>query len=62
MPKNPDLEKVTLNLRRGDWEYLEDLLAPKGVATSVFVRTLVSRRVDELRSRETPLSSVEDQL
>lgn len=50
--KNPDLEKKTLNFRRGDWDYVESILGPSGIHTSTFIRLLVSRRVDELRAQE----------
>lgn len=55
--KNQDLQKVTLNLREGDWEYMTSILAPSGVHTSTFVRLLVSRRVDELRGLEAANSA-----
>lgn len=58
--KNPDLEKKTLNLRRGDWAYMESVLGPTGVHTSTFIRLLVSRRVDELRALEKANQSSTD--
>lgn len=54
MPKNDDLEKKTLFFRRGDWDYLESLFRPNGVATSLAIRSIISQFVDERRSRETP--------
>lgn len=53
--KNPDLQKVTLNLRAGDWDYLSTLCAPRGIATAVAIRNIISARVDELRAREEPI-------
>lgn len=50
-----DLQKHTLNLRSGDWAYLESVLNPAGVHTSTFIRKQISRIVDSLRSGETPL-------
>ena len=47
-----DLQKHTLHLRLGDWAYLESVYKLNGLATSVIVRTLVSRHVDELRAKE----------
>jgi len=41
-----DLQKHTLHLRRGDWDYIESIFRPNGIATSLVVRTLVSRFVD----------------
>lgn len=54
MPIEP-LHKKTLNLRAGDWEYLESVYGLRGVPTSILVRRLVSRHVDDLRKRETPV-------
>lgn len=51
MPKG-DFEKKTLNLRPGDWNYLESVYKPNGVSTSLVVRTLVSKQVDKLRQKE----------
>ena len=55
-PKNPDLQKHTLNLRRGDVDFLEHVYLPKGLPVSVIVRSLVSAHVDRLRAQESPLS------
>jgi hypothetical protein len=52
MPRNPDLEKVTLNLRRGDTEYLSTICYANGLTVSEVIRTLVSAKVDELRAKE----------
>ena len=48
-----DFRKHTLNLREGDWDYLTSLLEPHSIPTAVFIRNLVSRQVDSLRSRES---------
>lgn len=55
MSKNPNLQKHTLNLRRGDWDYLESVFDPQNVSTSLVVRQIISKTVDHLRAQETPL-------
>lgn len=47
-----DLQKHTLHLREGDWDYLESMFKPNGIATSVAIRTLVSNFVDKKRKEE----------
>lgn len=47
-----DLQKHTLFLRKGDWDYLESAYRPGGTPTSLVVRTLVSAHVDKLRRKE----------
>jgi len=47
-----DLQKHTLSLRRGDWDYLESIFKPNGLPTSVAIRTLVSNFVDRKRQEE----------
>jgi hypothetical protein len=49
-----DLQKVTLNLRAGDWDYIESIAKPQGLATSEVVRILISNFVDKKRSQEIP--------
>jgi hypothetical protein len=51
------LQKHTLNLRRGDWEFITSLAKPQGVDTSLVVRKLVSKFVDEQRSLEAPVDT-----
>lgn len=48
-----DLRKHTLHLREGDWAYLDSILAPHNIPTSLFIRNLVSRQVEHFRARET---------
>jgi len=50
--RNEDLQKHTLHLRRGDWDYLESIFKPNGITTSAAVRTLVSQFVDRKRREE----------
>lgn len=50
---NPNIQKHTLNLRAGDWDYIESIARPSGIATSSVVRALVSDFVDKRRARET---------
>lgn len=46
------IKKHTLNLRDGDWDYLESMFKPNGIATAVAVRTLISTFVDKKRDEE----------
>lgn len=46
------LTKVTLNLREGDFDYLQSAYYSAGVGASAIVRTLVARHVDQLREKE----------
>lgn len=54
MAMKADLRKHTLNLREGDWDYLESICKPQGISTSEVVRVLVSNYVDKKRAQETP--------
>ena len=47
-----EISKHTLNLRSGDWDYIESIYKARGIATAVVVRSLVSRFVDAKRSGE----------
>lgn len=49
-----ELEKVTLNLRRGDMDYLASICRPQGIMPSVLIRRIVAAKVDILRSTEAP--------
>ena len=46
------IKKHTLNLRDGDWDYLESMYKPNGIATAVAVRTIISNFVDKKRTEE----------
>ncbi len=52
--KDPNIEKVTLNLRRGDREWLIAYLEGTGSTAgwSTLVRTLVATRVDQLKAAQ----------
>jgi hypothetical protein len=54
MPIKGDLQKHTLHLREGDWAYLEAIYRPKGIATSLAIRTVVANFVDAQRKKEAP--------
>lgn len=54
MAKNDALQKHTLNLRAGDWDYLETVFAPQGIQTSSVIRRIVAQTVDHLRAQESP--------
>jgi hypothetical protein len=49
------LQKHTLNLREGDFEYLQQVFGPNGLSASVAIRHIVSRHVDHLRAQEDPV-------
>lgn len=44
--------KHTMHLRTGDWDYIESIFKPHGIATSVVIRTLVSNYVDAKKRQE----------
>lgn len=44
------LQKHTMNLREGDFEYLDTVYGPRGVKASIVIRKLVSRLVDTLQN------------
>lgn len=52
-----DIQKHTLNLRSGDWDYIESMYKPNGISTSVVVRTMISNFVDKKRDQESRLST-----
>lgn len=52
-----DIKKHTLNLRAGDWDYLESMFKPNGIATAVAVRTIISNFVDKKRQEEQRLGA-----
>lgn len=50
-----DLHKKTLNLRRGDFEYIAGAFATRNVSASYVIRAVISQFVDQLRSsNDTP--------
>lgn len=63
MPKDDGLQKVTLNLRTGDWDYLADIFASQGYPTSVVVRNIIAKYVDAIRAQdktpELPMENVD---
>lgn len=52
MPRQNNLHKHTLNLRAGDWDYIESLVSGQGISASLVVRNLVSKFVDAHRAQE----------
>jgi len=54
--QNENLEKKTLYFREGDWNYLESIMRPNGIATSVAIRSIVSKFVDERRGQQEPIT------
>lgn len=54
------LMKHTLNLREGDFAYLDSVYGASGTPTSHVIRALVARHVETLREKENnPLPKVE---
>lgn len=51
---NENLEKKTLYFREGDWDFLESIMRPNGIATSVAIRSIISTFVDKRRSQLSP--------
>jgi hypothetical protein len=49
---NTNIQKHTLNLRAGDWDYIESVAKPKGIATSEVIRALVRDLVDRWKKNE----------
>lgn len=45
-----DIRKHTLNLREGDWDFLESIYKPNGIPTAVAIRTLISNFVDKKKA------------
>lgn len=52
--KNPSdqLQKHTLNLRAGDFDFLSAFYEPRGIKGSQALRYIISREVDRLRASE----------
>ena len=50
MPADPDLQKHTLNLRRGDYDWLRYFCADKDIKASKIIQSLVSKGVDRLKA------------
>ncbi len=46
---NENLQKHTLHLRKGDFEFLEGAFHARGVPPSIVIRKLVSKLVDSLQ-------------
>jgi hypothetical protein len=57
-----NLEKKTLNFRRGDWDFIESICRPRGIPTSTAIRTIVSQFVDARREPETETVNLETDL
>lgn len=47
------LKKHTLNLREGDYDYLDSLYKSQGLPAAVVIRTIIARTVDHYRSQES---------
>lgn len=60
MPKNPDLEKHTINLRSGDYAFLATICEPRGIPVAQLIRTIISDFVDKKRAHDKPLQLLAD--
>lgn len=51
MPKRSRIPivKKTLNLRKGDWEFLEKIYAETGQTPSFIIRTMIANYVDQVK-------------
>lgn len=47
-----DLQKHTLNLRAGDYHYLDSVYRDRRVSAAEVIRAIVSQHVDALRQKE----------
>lgn len=52
MRASENFQKVTLNLRPGDWDYIESIFKPQGISTSLVIRSIVANFVDKKRGEE----------
>ncbi len=65
MAQKEELKKHTLNLRQGDFDYLEGLFVPRGISTAFGIRRIISTYVDKMRIAEAnaaPDSTLETHL
>ncbi len=46
-----NLQKKTLNLRNGDWDYLEMMYQGQGIGPSIVIRTLIAKFVDQAKAQ-----------
>ena len=49
-----DLQKHTLNLRTGDYDYLSRFYHSRGVTAADVIRSIISQHVDALQKMEPP--------
>jgi hypothetical protein len=52
MSRQADLTKHTLNLREGDWDFIESCYKPRGIPTAHVIRSIVSNFVDKLQNEK----------
>jgi hypothetical protein len=57
-----DLHKHTLNLRDGDYQYLDTVYRDRKVSAAAVIRALVSTHVDALRQHEKKLSPSDERI
>lgn len=55
MPKDPDLSKHTINLRRGDIDYIATIAQANGIPSAFIVRKIISNFVDKMKAKEEPM-------
>jgi hypothetical protein len=51
-----EFQKHTVNLRPGDYAYLQQVFGPSGVPAAVMIRKIIAKHVDYLRSKEDPIT------
>lgn len=56
------LQKHTLFLRKGDWEYIESVFQARGYPTSAIVRRVISRFVDTLSAEAKDTIDMDQEL
>jgi len=57
-----DLEKKSINLRKGDWMFLTQFLKDKGIQPSTYIRTLISVRIDAVRASRVDISDLTEEV
>lgn len=53
MARKKNIEKHTLNLREGDYGFLQEYYATEGATAASIIRMLTAQHVDKLRTAQT---------
>lgn len=51
-----------VQLYRGDWDRLKDILAPKGISPSAYIRELVRLKLRKIESQAAPMEETDVEL